>query len=221
MTKSKRGKSDISSPGEVESSSDVIEAEIVNDASEVVEKKKRYAKSRKGIGGRKSQEHIFKNPVVLNFITYLISRHASDRNIAQQINVPLTSFHRWKHKNIELWNVPEINSLQQIKEVEVSLYQRAKGYWIERPIYDKQGNFLRTKYQYYPPSDSAAQYFLNNRAPQDWKSKVEHNHAIEELPLAVNFVRKSAKELPAPIKPKAIVDDFGNEVIVDGNETTT
>jgi hypothetical protein len=146
-------------------------------------------------------------PIVTNFIVYLIGNDASDREIARQVNVPNTTFVRWKKRNIHLWNraAPD-----PVREAEKSLMNRVKGHWVERPVYDKDGNFLRTKYQYYPPSDGAIQYFLNNRAPQDWKARVEHNHAIEELPRAINFVR--ASDTKKEKKERAIVDDFGNEV---------
>lgn len=195
---SDENKKDCDTPGEV------LTPEVVDSPN----KKPRYAPgSRKGKGGRPSHDHIFERPVVQNFITYLIKRDASDREIARQINVPLTSFIRWKKRNPEFWHTEEENS---IKQVERALLDRAKGFWIERPIYDKMGNLKGTKYHYYPPSESAAQYYLNNRDPANWKSKVEHNHAIEELPLAVNFVRASDKKLPAP--GRAITDDFGNVV---------
>lgn len=69
---------------------------------------------------------------------------------------------------------------------------------MERPVYDKKGNIIDIKMQYYPPNFSAQQYILNNRDPANWKARVEHNHALEELPLSINFVRASdvKKELP-------------------------
>jgi hypothetical protein len=196
-----------SSPMNDESKSKAIVAEVVP------EKKPRYAPgSRKGKGGRPGGDTELTRPIVINLICYLIGEGKSDREIARIINVPKSTFERWKKKNAELWAAHVPNSDSPIKDVEKALVKKAKGFWVERPVYDKSGNIRFTKFQYYPPDNGAIQYYLNNRAPADWKSKVEHNHAIEELPVAIIF----EEEKPISIEPDkksyramAITDDYG------------
>jgi hypothetical protein len=167
---------------------------------EVVTKKPRYAAgSRKGKGGVKSQNlEVFLKPMVVNFVCHCIRDGKSDSEIARLVNVPKTTFHRWKKSHTELWNEAVSNSDNPVKQVEDALLKRAKGFMIERPTYRKDGTLIGSKFQYYPPDMGAVQYFLNNRAPAEWKSKVEHNHAIEELPLSITFVNGSEKKKELP-----------------------
>lgn len=206
-------------PGEDESkSSDALIPEVVDSPG----KKSRYAPgSRKGKGGRPVANPELDRPVVVNFIAHLIKRNTSDREIARLVNCPIGSFMRWKKKNIELWNTPPETDTQRLENVKRSAYERATGCWIERPIYDKTtGQIKGTKFQYYPPTDSGIQYYLNNRDPANWKSKVEHNHALEELPVAINFVRASdkRKEIENKKDVKAVTDDYGNLVKISDDE---
>jgi hypothetical protein len=182
-------------------------------------KKPRYRPgSRKGKGGVRSEAlEQFKMPMVINFIMHCIREKKSDSEIARLINVPQPTFHRWKKQHPELWIEANSNSENPTKDIEEALVKKAKGFMVERPVYTKEGKFKGTKFNYYPPDLGAITYYLNNRAPADWKQKVEHNHAIEELPLEVTFVRASdKKQLPAP---KAVTDEFGNLVMINENET--
>jgi hypothetical protein len=202
------------SPGHGESiNQDALTPEVVDAPPK---KKSRYSKSRKGIGGRPNHDHIFQRPAVQNFIQYLVRRDASDSEIARQINVPLTSFQRWKKKNSEFWLKADTTDASDLEKVKRSLIERATGFWVERPVYDKLGQLKGTKFQYYPPSDTAIQYYLNNRDPQNWKSKVEHNHALEELPVAINFVEAIEPKKEKALK--AITDDFGNTIMISDDE---
>jgi hypothetical protein len=196
------------SPGEV------LTPEVIDSPQK---KKRQYTKSRKGIGGAPVKNVDLDKPVIKNFIVYLIKRKESDREIARMVNVPKASFDRWKKKNIELWAIDAEDDNTELQKVRRSLVERATGGFVERPLYDKvTGQIKGTKFQYYPASDTAIQYYLNNRDPANWKSKVEHNHALEELPVAINFVRASDKKKEKEVK--AITDDFGNEVKVMTDE---
>lgn len=201
-------------PGQDESNKhEALTPEVVDSP----QKKPRYAPgSRKGKGGRPQIDTLLDRPAVLNFIQYLIRRKESDREIARQVNVPKASFDRWKKKNLELWAIEIEDDQSDLQRVKRSLVDRATGHWVERATYNKDGTFKGTKFQYYPPSDQAIQYYLNNRDPANWKSKVEHNHALEELPFAVNFVRASDKKIKKEVR--AITDDFGNAVIVSDDD---
>lgn len=205
---SDENKKDCDTPGEV------LTPEVV-DSPKTKQKKPRG--NNRGAGGRPVIHVDLDRPIVKNFIVYLIKRKESDREIARQVNVPKASFDRWKKKNIELWAIEAEDDQSDLQRVKRSLVERATGHWVERPLYDKSTGALKgTKFQYYPPSDSAIQYYLNNRDPANWKSKVEHNHALEELPLAVNFVRASDNKKKKEVK--AITDDFGNAIIISDDE---
>lgn len=176
-----------------------------------------------GKGRPNKTDALLDSPITINFIEYLIKQKASDGEIAQKVNVPYRSFLRWKAKHKDLWRrVSAQMELTLAQRAEIGLEKRVSGHWVERAEYDKKGNFTGTKFQYYPPSDTAIQYVLNNRDPANWKARVEHNHALEELPFAVNFVlddsSPSGQQQKKISSGKAVVDDFGNEVIISGDD---
>lgn len=182
-------------------------------------RKKTASKQKKSkMGAPNRTNEILEKPVTKNFIEYLIKQKAIDSEIARKVNVPYRSFMRWKARNKDLWQTASAQlELSMAQRAEIALMKRVEGHYEERAEYTDSGEFKGTQFKYFPPSDTAIQYLLNNRDPANWKSKVEHNHALEELPLAVNFVLDAPDEVKENLrtKKKAIVDDFGNEIIID------
>ncbi len=165
-------------------------------------------KTKKKRGAPRKIDAIF-TPQVCNLITWMIKEQVSDFQIALALGVSKSSFYRWKEKNLIFWENACVKNQNEDEEIESALRKRAKGFERQMPIYDENGKLVGAKIAYYPPSEAALQYYLNNRLPDRWKSKVEHNHAIEELPLAINFING-----PAPKDTRAAP-------MIDGNDKET
>src|ERR1700743_2418835 len=61
-------------------------------------------------------------------------------------------------------------------DIQVALARKAIGFTkrTRKDVIDKQGNVhTLTNETYYPPDPTAAQFWLKNRAPEDWKDKSE------------------------------------------------
>lgn len=179
-------------------------------------KKKTPSEKAKSIIGRPRNDSL-KNPIILDYLRYLISEGATDIEICAKIRIGRTTLHRFKKDNPDFWNTITDWKAQADASVEQSLYRRATGYTRKEKQVDKDGNTIGVKEIYYPPSDTACIFWLKNRNPSEWREKVEHNHSLEELPLSVNFINGPG---PQPLPEKAsqeTADDAGNVV---GNETT-
>lgn len=177
-------------------------------------KKPRYAPgSRAGKGGRKpTVEQKFKNPAVINLIEYLLEDHRSMPYIASKIGVPLRSLERFKEENPQYWRDRSEVMATADEDVENAMLMRARGFYKKLPTkLDCDGQPIEWENKYYPPSDRAAAFWLSNRQPQKWKMRVEHNVALEELPLSVSFTRAPDRppEPPKEESPNVLGDEQG------------
>lgn len=99
---------------------------------------------------------------------------AKDADLARFFNVAESTINKWK---LEFPKFSE--SIRKAKDqadamVANSLYKRATGY--SHPDVDikaYQGDVIKTRItKHYPPDTQAIQYWLNNRQPDRWRTKV-------------------------------------------------
>jgi transposase-like protein len=71
--------------------------------------------------------------------------------------------------------------------VEISLYRRATGYThAEEKIFCHEGQVIRAKtLKHYPPDTGAAQWWLRNRRPEQWRDKPEADES-DEKPIVIS-----------------------------------
>ena len=102
-------------------------------------------------------------------IKFLIGKGFDDKEVATAIGVTVTSLTNWKKKNPELIAAIEDWKKKADREIEASLREKAKG-------------FIGPDGKYYPPSDSAQQFWLRNRNRKEWSDtqKIEVEGSIAD-----------------------------------------
>lgn len=114
-------------------------------------------------------------------ILELAEKGKTDLEIAEAIGVCEKTINNWKHKHPDF-----LQSLRESKSVaddlvEVALFRRAVGYKTKSfQDIEMHGNVIRLHGEKeFPPDTQAAQFWLQNRKPDQWKQKqaVEHTGA--------------------------------------------
>lgn len=112
--------------------------------------------------------------IVAQKMVSLFEQGKTEDQVAKIIGVTTTTLRNWKSgKQAFLWSVNEAK-LKADEMVEASLYHRAIGYsHPEEKVFCNQGVVTtHMTEKHYPPEPTAAIYWLNNRNPNKWKSKV-------------------------------------------------
>lgn len=90
----------------------------------------------------------------------------------------------WERLRKRLNLIKEKQELERIEKVEKSLYNRAIGYKAKekKELLDPDGNVINTQIttKHIPADVKAQQFFLTNRAPEDWKLQPDGNDAEGE-----------------------------------------
>lgn len=115
-----------------------------------------------------------------------------DVDIAEVLGVTVRTYHNWKQKNPKFFHSLKDWKIEADKEVEKSLYHRAKGFIVpEEKVFQFQGKIVtHDTTKYYPPDTTAGMFILNNRKPKDWKNKqeIEGNFTMPPTKVTVNVL---------------------------------
>lgn len=104
---------------------------------------------------------------------------ATDAQLADFFEVSVSTINLWKVEHPEFSESIKVPKSQANERVAQSLYRRAMGYeHDEVDIRVVQGELVQTPIRkYYPPDTAAAIFWLKNRDPDEWREKVELEHA--------------------------------------------
>ena len=138
---------------------------------------------------------------------------ATDEILAKFFEVSIQTIHNWKHEHEEF-----LDSLKKGKEIAdmtiaSRLFERAKGVMIKRQQafkvksteYSKDGKKLMDYedikvvdvMQEEPPDTTAIIFWLKNRAPQQWRDKVENKLSFEgQVQPIIQFSGESNEDNP-------------------------
>lgn len=105
---------------------------------------------------------------------------ATEREMAEHLNVSENTFKRWTHKYAELWVAMKSGKEACDDRVVHALYRRAVGYTYDsEKIFQHKGEPVVVPcVEHVPPSESAATFWLKNRRPKEWKDKTEVESTI-------------------------------------------
>jgi len=138
---------------------------------------KQKKKTGKHPGGRPSQfPKIDKSQM-----KFLYLDGKTDKQVAKFFKIDLSTLTRWKQKNEKFCISLKDWKIEADKNVEKSLYERAKGYTHdEEQIFCFQGEVVRadTK-KHYPPDPTSMIFWLKNRQPEKWRDKQEIDHTMQ------------------------------------------
>jgi hypothetical protein len=156
------------------------------------------------------------DPKMLVRVTKLCDLGATDAEIAEFLEIDISTFYRWKAENTAFCEAIKTSKVAADERVERSLYQRATGYRQNAvkimTVSDGSGEGSHIEHVDYveivPPDTTAAIFWLKNRRPAEWRDKsiVEHQgegfEAMTDEQLAEVIRRGSSgagrKDLPTP-----------------------
>ena len=103
-----------------------------------------------------------------------------DVDLAQAFNVTAWTICSWKRKHLEFAAACVVTDEEKLEAVKRSLFHRATGYShatrkiMAVPAGGGMSEIVEVPYvEHYPPDVAAIRYFLNNRAPADWRERAE------------------------------------------------
>lgn len=100
---------------------------------------------------------------------------ATDKEFARAVGVTEQTVNNWKKQDSQFFESLSEMKAHADREVERSLYEKAIGYShsaVKHHVID--GAVVETPYtERYPPSDTAAIFWLKNRQPKRWRDKQE------------------------------------------------
>ena len=97
--------------------------------------------------------------------------------VAWMLDICEKTLYNWCQKNTELLLAIKESKKSATDQVENAVFQSALGYvGKETKVFITKDGKIKTKtiLKEYAPNVPAGQYFLNNRDPEKWKTKVEH-----------------------------------------------
>lgn len=109
----------------------------------------------------------------------LASQGATDREIAEAIEISEATLYRWKHEHPEFRESLKLGKEAADERVEQSLYRRAVGYSFDAiKIMQYEGEPVVVPFvEHVPPDVGAAQFWLKNRKGKDWRDKQDIEHS--------------------------------------------
>jgi hypothetical protein len=158
---------------------------------------------KKNKGGRKpSKANLFKHPLGMSLLKELAQRKATNDECCQAMGVSLNTWKRWKQANAELWATMGAKVILNDEDVEVSLFDSAKGF--TKIIRKVVGDVLEIEERYYPPNVAATTFYLKNRKSDKWRDKIDIAASMEHIPVRINFRRK---EKVVDAEAKVVVEE--------------
>jgi hypothetical protein len=126
----------------------------------------------------------------------LAAQGATDREVAEALDVHEATVHRWKHEHPEFRESLKLGKEAADERVVQSLYRRAVGYSFDAvKITQFQGDPVVVPYvEHVPPDTTAAIFWLKNRQGKDWRDKndVEHGGVVS-FELKAPWIEQIAK----------------------------
>ena len=102
---------------------------------------------------------------------------ATNEEIAGVIGITVEAYYEWQRQHPEILQAATRGKLDADARVTQSLFNRAIGYShpAVKIFKTSEDQILRAEYvEHYPPDTQAAKHWLNNRRPQNWRERVEH-----------------------------------------------
>ena len=141
----------------------------------------------------------------LDTVEYLAKQGFNDKEIALKLEISYPSFRKIKSQNEGLKRAIATGRDQSIRDVEHSLFKKAKGFkYKEQQAIKKKVDTLTdhgilteevievvTVEKYSQPDVSAIKFYLLNKAPKDWQNDP---HKTKNDKVLLNMKKKEAQE---------------------------
>ena len=144
----------------------------------MAKEKRKLPQKGKNKGGRPTTLSLKLLKTIENLAMYGLS----DAEICQSIEVPPSTFARWKNSSERFRNKLFEAREGALARVVRSMHERATGYKVKsvKIFADaKSGKTVQVPFiEHYPPDPGAAMSILKNRAPKLWRDKISVEHEI-------------------------------------------
>jgi len=124
----------------------------------------------------------------LKLIKYMCKKGATDKQIAEELDVCVATIANWKVSSPEFLDSLKDWKKEADAEITRSLFERAKGYSCkETKVFCHEGMIVSEDIvKHYPPDPTSMIFWLKNRQPQEWRDKTEvvstnTNMSLEEF----------------------------------------
>lgn len=114
-----------------------------------------------------------------------------DKDIMKALGINKDTFYLYQTKYPDFAEALKKGEDFVIDKIEESLYQTAKGYFIEEQVTeikyvgDKEYKMVRKIKKYIPPNIGAQIFILKNKRPDQWKDTQEHKHTGQMTVLSI------------------------------------
>ena len=136
-------------------------------------------------------------------VKILCERGATDLEVADFLNVDVSTVQRWAHKYADFCIALQVGKEAADNRVERSLYHKAVGYTYDaEDVFVHQGDVTRVEVRkHIPPSENAAALWLKNRRPDVWRDRsnvaVSGNLTLTEGKTADQMLLEILEEMKA------------------------
>jgi hypothetical protein len=128
---------------------------------------------------------------------------ATDMDLAQMFAINVRTIHRWKLEHPEFADALEIGKDRANENVKLALYKRATGYTYDAEKIVTVGGLVQRieVIEHVPPDTKAAETWLYNRDPENWKKVVKINHDADKGGALERFLDRVGGTSFAPEEP--------------------
>ena len=160
----------------------------------MAKEKRKSTQKGKNKGGRPTTLSLKLLKTIENLAMYGLS----DAEICQSIEVPPSTFARWKNSSERFRNKLFEAREGALARVVRSMHERATGYKVKSvKIFadTKSGRVVQVPFvEHYPPDPGAGMSILKNRAPKLWKDRIDVKHEVSgNLAARLAAARKRVK----------------------------
>lgn len=130
-------------------------------------------------------------------IIALCEKGLTDPEIAKELGIHPRTLANWKAGDLNLLQAMSNAKAIADELVEMSLFKRATGYTYKAvKLFQHEGCILSEEYEeHIPPDTRAAEIWLRNRKPDQWRDKTEVEHHLKIEKLSDEELDKKIKEL--------------------------
>jgi hypothetical protein len=163
----------------------------------------------KNLGGRQSKFHTKLLPLTRK----LASIAATEVEIADALGIDYGTYLRWQAEYPQFARALELGKAKANKRVIRALYHRAIGYTHDAVKIFKTADdtpLIVPYREHVPPDTNAAQFWLKNRQPDQWRDKIDIEGRIE-IGLADSIAAARGRLLKSA-NPPTLEANTGNDI---------
>lgn len=149
--------------------------------------------------------YVLTQPFGVKLLKNMLMHGRPDVEIAEALDITTKTLRNWKERNKEFCDFCDEWKSRAPEMAKRSLFMQAVGYEKSVPIRNSQDEIIGYKTEFVPPKFEATKFFLLNKAPDEYRDKIDIEGSMNVEPVRIEFVRKKplpGLELPAKQEEK-------------------